>query len=453
VAFTPSGYYAASPGGEDLIGWQVNNGPDKGADFFPASRYRERFYRPDVVSLVLKTLDESAAVQEAQAAHHEAAQPAPDVAKLKQAVLEDRPPVVKILSPLPGTQLTGDSVELQVEVRSPTGRPITRVEARLNTRPALGAEVGEAQTVPVTSGEIAERRRIVVPVPVGQTSTLQVIAWSGERSSEAASLEVKGRDAVAQAGTPVIAPPSKPRLNAVLIGVSAYADPNLKLKFAAKDAQDVAAALQRQKGGLYDEVNIVPPLVDEQATKQHILDALGLLGDRGSRYDTTIVFLAGHGKSEGDRYYFLPIDATEDNFKSRGLTGGEIKDLLRDVRGHVLLFVDTCYAGALAGSRALEPTVDLGPLINELKASDAGLVVYGASQRGERSQELDKNGVFTRALLDVLAGKVGHDSDGSIHVTSLSTDLYTEVTQLTSGQHPSVGIPDGSGDPPIFIPQ
>lgn len=27
VAFTASGYYAASPGGEDLIGWQVNRGP------------------------------------------------------------------------------------------------------------------------------------------------------------------------------------------------------------------------------------------------------------------------------------------------------------------------------------------------------------------------------------------------------------------------------------------
>ncbi len=37
VAFTPSGYYAASPAGEDLVGWQVDNGPDRAADFFPAS--------------------------------------------------------------------------------------------------------------------------------------------------------------------------------------------------------------------------------------------------------------------------------------------------------------------------------------------------------------------------------------------------------------------------------
>ena len=65
VAFTPSGYYAASAGGEDLVGWQVDNGPDRAADFFPASKFRDRFYRPDVVSLVLKTLEETEAVQQA----------------------------------------------------------------------------------------------------------------------------------------------------------------------------------------------------------------------------------------------------------------------------------------------------------------------------------------------------------------------------------------------------
>jgi hypothetical protein len=68
VAFTPSGYYAAGPGGEDLVGWQVDNDPDRAADFFPASKFRDRFYRPEVVSLVLKTLDEAAAVQQTEAA-------------------------------------------------------------------------------------------------------------------------------------------------------------------------------------------------------------------------------------------------------------------------------------------------------------------------------------------------------------------------------------------------
>ena len=65
VAWTPTGYYIASPGGEDLIGWHLNRGWNQAADFFPASRFRARFNRPDIVRLVLETLDEDAAIKQA----------------------------------------------------------------------------------------------------------------------------------------------------------------------------------------------------------------------------------------------------------------------------------------------------------------------------------------------------------------------------------------------------
>jgi WD40 repeat protein len=37
VAWTPEGYYAASPGGEHLMGWHLNKGMDSLAAFFEAS--------------------------------------------------------------------------------------------------------------------------------------------------------------------------------------------------------------------------------------------------------------------------------------------------------------------------------------------------------------------------------------------------------------------------------
>ena len=63
VAWTPTGYYMASAGGEDLIGWHLNRGWTQEADFFPASRFSDRFNRPDIVKLVLKTRDEGEAVR------------------------------------------------------------------------------------------------------------------------------------------------------------------------------------------------------------------------------------------------------------------------------------------------------------------------------------------------------------------------------------------------------
>ena len=39
IAWTPKGYYAASPGAEDLIGWHVNRDWDHSADFFPVRAF------------------------------------------------------------------------------------------------------------------------------------------------------------------------------------------------------------------------------------------------------------------------------------------------------------------------------------------------------------------------------------------------------------------------------
>ena len=53
VAWTAPGYYSASPGGEDLFGWQLDRGLTRAADFFPGSRFRARYFRPELIAQVL----------------------------------------------------------------------------------------------------------------------------------------------------------------------------------------------------------------------------------------------------------------------------------------------------------------------------------------------------------------------------------------------------------------
>jgi hypothetical protein len=57
VLWTPEGYYTASPGADDLIGWHVNRGPDQAADFYPADTFRSTFHRPDLVQAALDKAD------------------------------------------------------------------------------------------------------------------------------------------------------------------------------------------------------------------------------------------------------------------------------------------------------------------------------------------------------------------------------------------------------------
>ena len=80
IAWTPKGYYAASPGGDSLMGWHVNRGWDRAADFYPVSRFRDRFNRPDIVKRVLDDLDEDTAI--AAANRLSGVKPAGDISKI-----------------------------------------------------------------------------------------------------------------------------------------------------------------------------------------------------------------------------------------------------------------------------------------------------------------------------------------------------------------------------------
>ncbi len=90
VLWTPSGYFDASPGAEELIGWHVNNGQDQAADFFPASKFRSTYYRPDVIAKVLETLEETEGIRLANAESGR---------KPEASVQQMLPPVVNIISP------------------------------------------------------------------------------------------------------------------------------------------------------------------------------------------------------------------------------------------------------------------------------------------------------------------------------------------------------------------
>jgi hypothetical protein len=66
VAWTPQGYYAASPGAEDLIGWHVNRGFDTAPDFYPASTFASTFRRADIVQAALDNVEAPAPLPKAE---------------------------------------------------------------------------------------------------------------------------------------------------------------------------------------------------------------------------------------------------------------------------------------------------------------------------------------------------------------------------------------------------
>jgi WD40 repeat protein len=123
VAWTPQGYYDASAGGDELIGWHVNHGYDHAPDFYKVSQFRDQFNRPDIVALVLKTLDVDEAIRQANTVSGR---------KAAAAVADSLPPVVKIVSPSDRSSVATSPIAVTYQVRSPT--PVTGITVLVDGR-------------------------------------------------------------------------------------------------------------------------------------------------------------------------------------------------------------------------------------------------------------------------------------------------------------------------------
>lgn len=62
VMWSDSGYYDASPKGDKYIGWHINGGADKEALFYPVGRFKARYYKPELIALLLEGYSEADAL-------------------------------------------------------------------------------------------------------------------------------------------------------------------------------------------------------------------------------------------------------------------------------------------------------------------------------------------------------------------------------------------------------
>ncbi len=433
VLWTPSGYYDASPGGESLVGWRVNRGAEASGDFFPVGQFRATYYRPDVVSRVLALLDVDEALR---IADEESGRQAP------QGVLTQRlPPVLTILSPHDGDAVSESRVLVRVGVRVPADAPVTRVWPLVDGRP-----VSDTKGVQVEAGTRADERTITVPMPQ-RDATITVLAENRHGVSEGVTVQVRwaGR------------PPAKefvikPKLYALAVGVSRYANAKLRLQFAAKDAEDVVRAIGRQRGELYDDVEI-KVLTDQGATKDRIVEGLHWLESQVTQHDVALIYLSGHGVTDlKGRYYYLPYQADLDQLRSSGVMFSEIVTTVQGLAGKVLVFLDTCRSGNILAGR--KGSRDVTGIINELASAGTGAVVFAASPGDEDSLEDPawQNGAFTKALVEALERGTGYESEQVTTVNMLDLYIAKRVKELTKGQQrPTTAKPQMVPDFPVAM--
>ena len=433
IIWSASGYYDASPGGEDLVGWHINKGKSKAADFFPASRFRSTYYRPDIIARLLETGNEGEAIR---IANEEAGR------KTQKAQLEKiLPPVVTILSPRDSEILTQPEITIAYTVRSSSAEPVTGIRALIDGRPARQ----ERGLKVVGKGTQEETLKITIPE---RDCEISLIAENRFAASEPATVRIIYRGKTEKTEEFVV----KPNLYILAIGVSLYQDKNLTLQFAAKDAKDFAQALEKQKGGLYRDVK-VRLLTDAQATRDEVMDGLDWIQKETTAKDVAMVFMAGHGTNDQTgNYYFLPANVDTEKLKRTGVVFSDIKNTLNSLAGKALFFMDTCHSGNVMGSRRAQ--TDITGLVNELASAENGVVVFASSTGKQYSLEDASwgNGAFTKALVEGLSGKADYTGKGKITINMLDLYISEKVKELTRGQQtPTTTKPQTIADFPVAV--
>lgn len=399
VLWTAAGYFAASEGGDELVGWHKNRGRDRAAEFYLASRFSERYYNP---SFVVSALAGLGAVPNI---------PAGDLRKGFTPA-----PAVRIENPQ-GGKVAQDRITVVVFAEE-RGGGIDEIRLYHN-----GKAVPEDPGQPKRSGSERKLERRFTLDLVDGANIFRALAMNNERT-ESASAEVSVDHSAASLTS---------SLHVLAIGINKYKNGALDLDFSVPDANGIASFFRKSTGPLFKAVK-VDELYDGNATKANILAGLRSMANAGAQ-DVVLVFLAGHGETVKDEWYFVPheLTAPERDTATGGLSSHELGAAVKAIPARkVLVMIDACKSGAAAqGFRGLEDRKALAQL-----SRAAGIHLIAASTKDQLAAEVRSlgHGTFTYTILDGLGGKA---AAGERDITARKLMVYVEkaLPEVTSKYH------------------
>ena len=412
--WTPEGYYDASINGYTLFGWQVNRGVNRLPDFYRADQFYVELEQPAVIERLLEAGSLGEALRQANVKTRTEPQEA-----LSTLIVST--PVVSILQPASDVEIRGDTTTVVARINVPADHKLTDTNVYANgvvaTRRSLvtekdtddGRELTYQWEVPLTSD-----RRSLIELIVKTDG--EVIATSDVVVRRIAEGE-----------------PSRPKIFLLSLGINRYGDPEVNpLRFSVADAESTLAALKTGSASLYS-VDTASLLTEHEVTPGNWAKGLeGIkaeLKERTVADDLLVIFLAGHGitDSRSKEYYFLGHEFRVEGLQdvppdySACISRRNLR-ILDDVSCRKLVILDTCHSGAIRLSRSRDPKAAVR------SCQESAIFTMAATTREQLAAESNEwqHGVFTRTLLDGLAGAADRMGDGDGVVTLNEVVTYVQ---------------------------
>ncbi len=455
VAWTPEGYYTASPGGEELIGWHLNQGKDKEARFIPNSQLYDVFYRPDIVQAKFRGEDISGLIT--LTAKEALKNPPPEVAftrapssssatkeKVCYKITSTGGGIGEVRLFQNGKLVKSDGFYREAVAKREDKIMLASNDSETTTRAirALKLIKGESQVQILKSkGNLVEECQEIDVIP-GENE-LGVVAFNAQntvQSSMGASKFMSNRASEA------------PHLYILGIGIDQYTDDSVNLKYATKDALDFQGLMKEKSGTLFASENIhLVPLSNAQASKENILKQIDALAAKVKPWDSFILFVASHGVMLGSQYYLVSSSYDGSSDLKHLISSNEIVELSKKIRALNQLYVlDTCHAGGVDNIVS-----GLYDARMSVLAKKMGLHIYASA--GGLQEALDGyqgNGLFTHTLLASmkLANQTDGNHDGKVSVLELGQSAKDKTSAISKQiGHPQIPTMIHFGrDVPLF---
>lgn len=230
-------------------------------------------------------------------------------------------------------------------------------------------------------------------------------------------------------GTDLSAPSGKNHL--LVIAIDEYEQCPV-LNNCVNDANGLIEVLKER----YDfEDENIQTLFNKEATRPNIHARLKGLKERVTPDDNVIIYFSGHGETEDNVGYWVPVEADPNN-EWEFVSTNALKSRLDVINSfHTFVIVDACFSGALFSSYR---SVKAG---NENKRSRLGLA---ASHTRERALDgtAGENSPFSTHLIKML-----RENTGILSAQKLAGEIIDEVYGATKGKQTPVFKPlDVKGD-------
>jgi hypothetical protein len=415
VMFTPEGLFDhADRGGKDLVGVHLNRGHDQQPEWTSFSQAYRALYSPAAVRARLAGDAGPSRERLAELGDLRSRlgrRPAVEISGLCVPLADGS---CAALDPHAATlpRLPAQAGKLRIGVQlADRGLGIGDIDAFVNDRNAgrFAAPAGDGGKASTT---------IDVPLDPGQDSVqLRVYDKTDTVFAETAPMELTTADSgAAEHG----------RLFVLAVGIDHFAASTLTLNFAVADAETFVRTVQRAGEHMFSTIDVTL-LVDQQATRSGILDAFDRLAARIRPNDTFLFYVASHGvRSQGDgRFLLIPQDVADvSSWQSLGSAAID-ETMLIGALSHIrardaLLFLDTCYSGAVTADALANVGHETGRYLLAASSSlQEALDSYDSS-----------NGVFVYAVREGLQGRAPHGSDDVISALALGEYVSARVGQL-----------------------